>query len=45
MGGSNRNRKHHNNFKQCHSQCPLYRGCPQVGGSVIRGSTVVRKLK
>ena len=28
-------------FNRWHSQCPLYRGCPLVGGSVMGGSTVV----
>ena len=41
MGGSNYYRKHHNTFNRCHSQCPLSRGCPLVGGSIIGGSTVV----
>ena len=29
------------NFIWCHSQCPLQRGCPLVGGPVMGGSTVV----
>ena len=29
---------------RCHSQCPLYGGCPQVGGSFIGGSTVYTEL-
>ena len=44
VGGSN----HHNivstiviNFNRCHSQRPLCRGCPLVGGSIIGGSTVI----
>ena len=39
MAGSN-HCMYHNNFNWCHSQCPLYRGCPLVGGSIIGGSTV-----
>ena len=41
MGGSNHYCKHLSNSNWCHSQlCPLYRGCPLVGGSIIGGSTV-----
>ena len=40
MGGSNHYRKHLSNPNWCHSQCPLHRGCPLVGGSIIGGSTV-----
>ena len=28
MGGSNHYSKYYNNFNWCHSQCPLFRGCP-----------------
>ena len=30
-------------FNRCHSQCPLYRGCLLVGGSVMGGFTVHKK--
>ena len=36
MGGSN----HQSNPNRCHSHCPLHRGCPLVGGSIIGGFTV-----
>ena len=42
MGGSNHYSKHQSNPNRCSSQCPLHRGCPLVGGSIIRGSTVYR---
>ena len=40
MGGSNHYSKYYDNFNWCHSQCPLFRGCPLVGGSIIGGSIV-----
>ena len=42
MGGSNHYCKHYSNFNWCRSQCPLYVGCPLVGGSII-GFTVHNK--
>ena len=27
-------------FNPCHGLCPLYGGCPPLGGSVMGGSTV-----
>ena len=32
------------NFNSCHSQCPLQRGCPQVGGGSVTGGSTVRYL-
>ena len=29
-------------FNLCHGLCPLYGGCPPLGGSVMGGSTVIR---
>ena len=42
MGGSNHYCKYYDNFNWCNSQCPLFRGCPLVGGSIIGGSTVYK---
>ena len=35
MGGSNHYSKHLSNPNRCRRQCPLHRGCPLVGGSII----------
>ena len=35
MGGSNHHSTYYSTFNQCHSECPLHRGCPLVGGSII----------
>ena len=45
MGGWNHYSKYYNNFNWCHSPCPLYRGCPLVGVSIIGGSTVARNFR